>query len=185
MRGSLPMMRGAATLPGVIWDCIRKRFAEPSHCRILFVGHSQINRELYDYLKRKGLIDAVFCTRYPVLERPCLGREELLRWDSYDVIICASTSGTVLIESKPIDQRPRLIFDLSVPRNVDPELAAHPHVALFNIEQLDRLVEQNRHAHREHLDHCHELIRQNALRLCYSYRRKVGRASACLVTLQG
>ena len=35
-----------------------------------------------------------------------------------------------------------LIIDLSMPRSVDPQLSKHPHISLFNIEEINGFVDQ-------------------------------------------
>jgi glutamyl-tRNA reductase len=43
---------------------------------------------------------------------------------------------------------------------------------LYNIEQLDRLIEQSRGAQSSDLERCEEFVRENTLRLARIYRDK-------------
>jgi len=119
--------RGLPTLYGMLW-----RLAEWQQKRILLVGYSEINRGFISFLMHKGVRDISLCTRSaPQLEgiRIC-GRSELDYWQNYDVIVCASTANGYLITGQ--SDRSHTIFDLSVPRNVDPAVGAK----LYNIDQL-------------------------------------------------
>lgn len=119
--------RGLPTLYGTLW-----RLAEWQGKRILLVGYSEINRGLISFLMHKEVKDISLCTRSHIqLEgvRVC-NREELNHWQNYDVIVCASSANGYLITGQ--SPRRHTIFDLSVPRNVDPTVGA----ALYNIDQL-------------------------------------------------
>ena len=81
----------------------------------------------------------MLCTRNPSQLQlkgiEIVRREILARWPDYDVIVCASQAEDYLIRGQG---RETVIFDLSVPRNVDPAVGA----LVYNIEQVHRLTEQ-------------------------------------------
>ena len=75
-------------------------------------------------------------------------------WDgvvSSDVIICSTNSGEHIFSkanmAKRLAQRgnrPLFVFDLAVPRDVDPEVAQLENVHLYNLDDLQNIVEQNK-----------------------------------------
>jgi len=160
IRNRLELERGTPTLYGTLWQ-----LAEWKNKRILLVGYSEINRGLISYLMHKQVKDLTLCTRDPFslkLEGIHLrDRTVLDRWQEYDVIVCASKANGYLISGN--GSKNQVIFDLSVPRNVDPNVGAK----LYNIDQL---IEQNEGALR--LERCEAFLWENVLKLTRIYRSK-------------
>ncbi len=151
---------GASTLYGVLWQ-----MAEWKSRRILLVGYSEINRGLISFLTHKGIQEFSLCTRDPTLVQlkgiDVCDRGVLKQWQEYDVIVCASKADGYLISGRGNGNS--IIFDLSVPRNVDPEVGAQ----LYNIDQL---VEQKRMTPR--IERYEALIWENVAKLARFYRLK-------------
>ena len=47
------------------------------------------------------------------------------------------------------DGRPLLLIDIAVPRDIDPAVREHPNVHLYDMDDLQSLVEENRNARRQ------------------------------------
>lgn len=170
VRSQLPLVRGASTLHGILWELMRRRELDWSYTRTLFIGRSQTNRELLFYLKSKGMVQADLCTRYDCREVGCrvYGRDILERWEEYDLIISASKSSKALLYPKACPVQPRLIFDLSVPRNVHPFVGAMPCVSLYNIEQLSELIKEREKIQEQQLHRAEAWIQKRVFSLSYS-----------------
>ena len=160
VRNQLELEQGAPTLYGTLW-----RLAEWKKKKILLVGYSEINRGLISYLMHKGVDDLTLCTRDPAsvsVEGILLRDRSILSdWQEYDVIVCASKANGYLIKGQGTDRH--TIFDLSVPRNVDPQVGAR----VYNIDQL---IEQNDGA--MSLERCETFLWENVLKLTRIYRTK-------------
>jgi glutamyl-tRNA reductase len=175
VRTQFALEKGSITLYKALWQIATKILGDLKRQRILLIGYSEINRGIASFFLRKGIDHFFLCTRHPEevnLEGGTLcGREILNSWSDYDLIICASQSKKYLIEG---EGRGGVVFDLSVPRNVDPSLKG---VKLMNIEQIHELLasdtdffleHQNRRAREAEL-----LIQENALHLASLYRMKM------------
>ena len=166
-------LRDRPTLYGTLWQ-----LAEWQNRSILLVGYSEINRGLLSFLTHKGVENISLCTRSDIhLEgvRVC-GRDELGHWRNYDVIVCASKANGYLISGQ--SNRSHTIFDLSVPRNVDPDTGA----TLYNIDQCI----DPRGA--PHLERCEALVREEVVKLTRIYlktSRGSGRSSTDIGTGNG
>jgi len=57
------------------------------------------------------------------------------------MVICGTRHDDFLLREEKGEIATRLIFDLSVPRNVDPKLALTPNLLLWNIDQLTALMQ--------------------------------------------
>lgn len=121
------------SLYGMLWQ-----LTEWENRQILLVGYSELNRGLISFLMHRGVKNISLCTRSCVeLEGVTVfDRSVLMRWSDFDVVVCATKSDHYLISEKR--KTNTVLFDLSVPRNVDPEVGA------INIEEIGRLIEQKK-----------------------------------------
>jgi len=82
-----------------------------------------------------------------------------------DVVIAATSSAETLLSCDDIENlmkarrnRPLLLIDLSVPRNIDPAVTGLDHVSLFNIDDLEALARRGVQARQRELTACHQII---------------------------
>ncbi len=166
IRSDLALKRTAPTLYGTLW-----RLAEWKERKILLVGFSEINRGLISFLIHKGVKNISLCTQNPmqvwVEGVRVVSRKVLSVWQEYDVIVCASKADDYLIRGE--GREGQVIFDLSVPRNVDPNVGA----LVYNIEEVNMLIEQKEAAHS--LEQCEAFIWENVVKLVRIYRIKTQR----------
>jgi glutamyl-tRNA reductase len=116
-------------------------------CRTLLVGSSQVNRRIAEALIRAGYRSIDWCSRathgkpLPGGHVRLMGFEALERWQDYDLIVCATRCPHYLIEQpeRLLNRGPKLLIDLSVPRNIDPNLAT---VSCWRHLGLDQLHAQ-------------------------------------------
>ncbi len=116
-------------------------------------------------MAHKGVAGISLCTSNPsevILEGVALySREVLHRWDTFDLIVCASKANGYLISGNT--DKGTVLFDLSVPRNVDPNIGAK----VYNIDQLI-----SNKGEEPVLEQCEALIWDNIHRLSQIYRLK-------------
>jgi len=159
VRSAFTADRNDPTLYGTLWQ-----MAEWQNKRILLVGNSEINRGFLSFLMHKGIRGISLCTRNPSVVRleevHVYDRTILKRWPEYDIVVCASKAEGYLIEGEGTS----LIFDLSVPRNVDPQVRG---ATLYNIDQL---IEQRKT--RESLEQREITVWENAVKLARIYQIK-------------
>ena len=180
VRRELELERGAPTLYGTIWQIAQEKLGSVKGKKILLVGNSEINRGLAAFLSHRGVTQFALCTQNPSsvdIEGavPC-DRRELANWQDYDLIVTASKANGFLIQGRASKQS--LIFDLSVPRNVDPEVEG---VFLYNIEQVNQIIEQKRKAQKSCLEKCDTLVWEHVIRLARIYRKKTAHSIAVCV----
>lgn len=166
VRNQMDLRRGGPTLYGTLWQLAKWRKE-----KILLVGYSEINRGLISFLIHKGVENMTLCTRNPdqvaIEGVQIVGRNILARWQEYDVIVCASKADNYLIHGR--GEKKHIIFDLSVPRNVDPKVEA----LVYNIEQVNQLIEQKRSL--QTVDLCDDYIWENVLKLIRIYSERYSR----------
>ena len=82
-----------------------------------------------------------------------------------DVVIAATSSAETLLSCEDVENlmkaqrnRPLLLIDLSVPRNIDPAVTGLDNVSLFNIDDLEALARRGAQARERELTACHQII---------------------------
>jgi glutamyl-tRNA reductase len=151
VRSDLQLGRGMPHLEHAILQIGYQLLASPTQAKILFVGASEINRKIFSFLKIKQFQHLTLCNRSDEQAKQwadeytihLLEWKSFSQWTTYDWIIFGTKSPNYLIHRFDVNLEPtrkQLIMDLSVPRNVEPQLAQHPQISLFNIDQLNRLL---------------------------------------------
>lgn len=120
--------------------------------KILFVGFSKINRNIFTFFSKKGFSCLQFFSVSQQKENmdtkniskySFISKNELKDIHNYDVIILGSNSKTLLF--KDIDifiyklQKEKIIFDLGVPRNFDFDYKERQ-VDIYNMDDLNALL---------------------------------------------
>lgn len=161
--------RKQQSLPGIIWQIGQWFFEDLQQRKILFIGNSEINRKAISYFKQKR------CDQLTLFTRALLYAEELQQehalevfdwsqlndWKDYDLVICGTNHSQHVLSPYQLEGdrlTTKLIFDLSVPRTVDPQLGRHPYLTLFNIEELGKLIDQKRESDINALTSAEEMI---------------------------
>lgn len=124
VRTLFEMPKGVCRLAEVIRKLV------PTGC-VLFIGNSVINRTLLRSLERTHKV--TLCSR----TEEGMSWDERANWSDYDLVISASHHRGYLLPP-PKEPSKTVLVDLSVPRNIDPDLGkANP---LYNIDRLMRLT---------------------------------------------
>ena len=89
-----------------------------------------------------------------------------------DVVIAATSSAETLLSGDDIENlmkarrnRPLLLIDLSVPRNIDPAVGEFEHVALYNIDDLAGRARGGVQARKRELTACRQIIEAHVVAL--------------------
>lgn len=152
VRSQLTVQRGLPDLEHAILQVGQHLFTNSCTQKILFVGASEINHKILIFLKNKKLSDLTLCNR--THSKACEIAEkqncEVLPWEDlkscwhqYDWVILGTKAPEPIITRHSLpdfSSGPKLLIDLSVPRNVDVKLAKDPRITLLNIDQIDRML---------------------------------------------
>jgi len=147
VRAILPSQAGLPDIEHAIFHTGRHFFPEYSSPNILFVGASSINEKIISYFKRKQVNRITLCNRTEskaavMAEKyqiPLLHWRELSKWPNYDWVILGTKATGHLLQIQHVDfpVERKLIVDLSVPRNAEPQLGHLSSITLLNIDQLN------------------------------------------------
>lgn len=161
IRTELPMGRGMPDLEHAIYQAGQQFFESPANAKVLFIGASLINLKVLSLLKAKNIESITLCNRSDIQNMAnvqILPWNQLQQWTSYDWIICGTKCPTYLLSTPPQTTDKKLIIDLSVPRNVDPDLAKCPSIQLLNIDQINQSLQVRKHHLQNSLSDADEMI---------------------------
>ena len=90
---------------------------------------------------------------------------------SVDIVITATEAPEYVLTRDSIESaasarngRGMFLFDLSVPRNIEPQAAAIDNVSLFNIDDLSSIAEENLEARKEAASDAEKIVEEEAVR---------------------
>src|SRR3954465_10305876 len=96
-----------------------------------------------------------------------------------DVVIAATSSAETLLSCDDVENlmkarrnRPLLLIDLSVPRNIDPAVTGLDHVSLFNIDDLEAVARRGVQARKRELTACDKIIEAHVAALTEKLQTK-------------
>ena len=166
--------RGSTSVGSVAVDLAEKIFGQLKHCNVMVVGAGEISQRTARSLNSRG------ATGIMVSNRSFDKAEELaselegraIRFDDYpaeipntDIIITSTGAPHHIIHPDTINQamrhrrgKPLFIIDIAVPRDVDPQVAEHASVYLYDLDALENIAAQGREHRREQVQHCDQLI---------------------------
>lgn len=177
---------GEMNLEKMIYETGAKFFAEGGFGRLLLVGASEINGNILNYLRSKNLPSITLCNRsaengnhlaekFGVAYLPWKQRHE---WNQFDWIIYGTASPEPILLADHIRETTKnhLIFDLSVPRNVEPCIAKFPNISLWNIDQINARIHFTQQNQRKALIFAEKAVSDHTQSLVKSYLMKTAHA---------
>lgn len=147
VRSEKALSKGLPTIEEAVLHAAQNLLSDLEQRKILFVGFSEINQKIFFRFKQKGIENITFCNRS---HKKALEKIKLLSWDQFDqwgdfdLAIFGTKCPDFIISKPPPACRWKLVIDLSVPRNVDPQIGRQKEITLLNVDQLNRLVDRKR-----------------------------------------
>ncbi len=150
---------GSSSVPAVALDLAEDVLADLPGRRVLVIGAGKMAEATAHSLVQHGVSEVVVANRTVSTARELAGRfggrgvgfdamaGELL---AADIVISSTDAPHPILGRGEVERamaeradRPMVIVDISVPRDVDASVADLPGVALFDIDDLERVVETN------------------------------------------
>ena len=167
-----PISRNPVSVVSLAYRELREMHV-PKNARIMIAGAGITNSNLSKYLKKHGFRNFVVFNRSisnaeklaDQLGGRYFGLDELSRYDEgFDVLIsCTSASGHIFnpeLYRKLLngDADRKVVIDLAVPSDVDPEIYSAFPVASIHMESLKQTAQENIALRRTALEQCEEII---------------------------
>jgi glutamyl-tRNA reductase len=174
VRGETDIGQGTLSVARVAADVAARVFGRFDGCRALVVGAGETGVLVARHLVDRGLEKPTFANR--TLERAeeaaaqlggrAVGLESIrsLAAES-DVVVTCVEGAPVQLDEQAFDpralrkrDRPLLAIDLSVPRAIDPAVARLPNVLLYDLADLQKVVQANREGRAEAIEGTAEIL---------------------------
>ncbi|MDP3789867.1 MAG: NAD(P)-binding domain-containing protein, partial [Candidatus Omnitrophota bacterium] len=170
--------RGAVSVSSVAVRLAEKILGKLDDKTALIIGTGAIGEKLLLYLRKNGIKSILVTNR--TLEKAqslaatfaatAVAFEVFLdRLTDVDIVIVSTGAPHSVINKDDIislmpkrKQRSLFIIDLSVPRNVDEGINGIDNVYLYNIDDLEKIVNENIRFRKGELDNCFEIVKASA-----------------------
>ena len=167
--------RGTASIKSAAIELIEKAFSDDlANKSVMVIGAGEMAERCVQLLVKKG-VRSIFVSsrsfdRAIDLATRCGGDavcfgDCLFEMRDVDVVVAATSSGQTLLVLDDIENlmkarcnRPLLLIDLSVPRNIDPAASQLENATLYNIDDLEALARQGAQARERELATCYQII---------------------------
>jgi glutamyl-tRNA reductase len=166
--------------------------------KVLVVGAGKMSELAARHLYRSGA-DQIFVTnrsRDRAVKMAELFGGEVVEYNQFvarlpaiDIVITSSGAPHYILRKEEMRQviearrnRPVFLIDIAVPRNIDPSVNGLENVFLYDIDDLQRVVERNRQGRQRHAEHAERIVAEEVARTMA--RLKAREAAPTIVHLQ-
>ena len=159
IRSETPVGKGAASVASVAVGLAKKIFGGLENKNVMVLGAGNTAELVVESLERDGVSDLIVSNR-------CLGHAQQLAsrfsgravhfsemshsMKSVDILIASTAAPYTLVTLEGFRdslngfrEKPFLILDLAIPRDIEAEVGAEPNVFLYNVDDLKEIVDDN------------------------------------------
>lgn len=181
IRTETNISKGATSHAKAVLEILKQDKIDLSVSRITVIGAGNLHEAVIKYITEKGG-KTVFIANRTYEKALELGKKydcETVRFEKLgrtisasDIIISATAAPHLIIKNEDwVSAGNVTIFDLAVPRDIDPLIGRRPGVVLYNIEDIERRINLNRNARFNEIQKAERII-ESELRLFYSPFKK-------------
>ena len=146
------------SVSGLTLNLVRKIFENPEDQNILIVGGGEMAKSIIESLYKSGIrnINAInrsiktinISESFDVMSMPLSSSQKYL--EEADIVIASATTSLPIIGKGALESalrarknKPILLIDLAVPRNIEPEIKSLEQVYLFSIDDIEKITKDN------------------------------------------
>ena len=178
--------RGATSVGSVAVELAEKVFdADLSDKTVMILGAGKMGEACVKHLAKRGAKTVLVSNRsFERAEKLALefgGRavrieDSALALTEADILVSSTGSPEIVLKREAVAQilparrnRPLVLVDIAVPRDIDPAVAELPNVFLYDIDDLEAVVRENTRNREQELAVCHQIIAAQAGELMARY----------------
>jgi len=181
--------RGATSIGGVAVELAEKIFPhDPSRQPVLILGAGQMAEACVRHLAKKGVRSILVSNRsfdHAVKLADEFGGwavrfdDRLTAMAGADIVVASTGCPNTLLNYEDVREvmamrrnRPLLLIDISVPRNIDAAVQRLDNVYLYDIDDLNEIVSEHVHHREQDLALCQQIIETGAMALLEKLRSR-------------
>jgi glutamyl-tRNA reductase len=176
VRTETALGEGAVSISFAAVQLARKIFGGLQGRRVLVVGAGEISTLTAQHLRAQGIAQVVITSRTPA-HAQALATEvggHWVPWEglpsalaSADIIVTATGSQRPIITRSQVESAlgrhrrdPLFIIDVAVPRDVEPSVGEIEQVFLYNVDDLQAIVQENISRRSAEIEHAEAIVRE-------------------------
>ena len=172
------IQRGSVSVGSVAVELAEKIFSVLSDRDVMIIGAGDTGEKTARALLSRGarsiLVSNRSYERAEALAGELGGRAvQFADWTAefvlIDIVISSTAAPHYILDRAKLEplmklrrNRPLLLIDIAVPRNVDPEINLMPNVYVYNIDDLQAIADQSLKQRQEEIARCELIIREKA-----------------------
>jgi glutamyl-tRNA reductase len=184
--------RGATSIGSVAVDLAEKVFdTDLSNKTVMIIGAGKMGEACVKHLAKRGaksvLVSNRSIERAEKLAQEFGGRAVRVENSRQalidaDIVVTSTSCPDYVLKRSDIEailperkNRPLILVDIAVPRDIDPEIQKLPGVYLYDIDDLEAIVRENTKSRAQELSRCREIIATRAVDLLAKISPSSGR----------
>jgi glutamyl-tRNA reductase len=198
VRSETEIGQSAVSVSYVAVELAREIFGSLAGRKVLIVGAGKMSELSARYLHRSGA-DQIFVTNRThdrAVEMAEVFRGSVVEYNRFlaklpeiDIVITSSGAPHYILNKEEMKRviearrnRPMFLIDIAVPRNIEPSVNDLDNVFLYDIDDLQKVVDQNRQGRLQHAEQAEQIIAEEVDRMLA--RLKVREVAPTIVRLQ-
>ncbi|MBI4715530.1 MAG: glutamyl-tRNA reductase [Nitrospirae bacterium] len=174
VRSETGISENAVSISYAAVELAKKIFGNLRDKTALLLGAGEMAELAAEYLVQSGVREVAVSTRNYERGAGLAGRfnGRVIRFEEFlqelvhtDIVLCSTGAPTYLIRHEDVHRliqkrknRPIFLIDISVPRNIDPEVNEIDNVFLYDIDDLESVVKANLKARQKEAEKAEEII---------------------------
>jgi glutamyl-tRNA reductase len=198
IRTETNIQRGSVSVGSVAVELAEKIFSNLDERSVMVIGAGDTSEKTARSLLSRGAKSIIVANRSfdkaEALAKELGGRA--VSFDNWthefanvDIVISSTSAPHYILDRAKLiplmkirKNRPLLLVDIAVPRDIDPDVNQLDEVYLFNIDDLHQIADSYLQQRREEIAKCETIIQQRARELIESFRRAGGGSDARSLT---
>ncbi|HEX4119886.1 MAG TPA: glutamyl-tRNA reductase [Verrucomicrobiae bacterium] len=178
IRSETSIQRGNVSVGSVAVELARKIFSSLKDHQVMIVGAGETGEKTARALLSRGAHSIIVSNRSHEraveLARELEGRavhfeEWAIEFPRVDILISSTAAPHYILDRARLEplmksrrNRPLLLIDIAVPRDIDPEVNFLENVYLYNIDDLQAIADNSLQQRKEEIARCEAIIREKA-----------------------
>ena len=187
IRTETNIQRGSVSVGSVAVELAEKIFNDLSERTVMVIGAGDTSEKTARSLLSRGAKSIIVANRSfdkaEALAKELGGRAVnfdtwMNEFERVDIVISSTAAPHYVLDRTKLaplmklrKNRPLLLIDIAVPRDIDPEVNLLNQVYLFNIDDLQQIANNYMQQRREEIAKCEAIIQERARALLEAYRR--------------
>lgn len=174
VRNSTNISKGAISHSQLVVEKIKKDSQNLTSLNIVLIGVNKLNEDILKYLFKNNIKSVILTNRTiekaiilskiynNIIPKPLSLLKDILK--KCNILISATSAPHIIVKKEDIPNKDLTIFDLAVPRDVDPEIANNKHIKLYNIEDIESFFNFNIQQRKEEIIKAERIIEEEIIK---------------------